>query len=116
MEEKHSGVGIISFAISLLVGLFMFVVFAIAGVLGSQHPQGTRPGPAQVIVGLMIFLLLGIDLVAVVLGIIALCQPQRKKLYGTLGLVISGMTILGTIGLILLGLMVVHSRVHSFEN
>jgi hypothetical protein len=116
VEEKHSGVGIVSFAISLLAGFSMLLVIMIAGILSSQHPLGARPSVAQSIVGLGMFMLLGMDLVAVTLGIAALCQTQRNKLFGILGLVISSVTILGTLGLMVLGLMVMHARMHSFQN
>src|SRR5215469_7913744 len=95
IEQKHSGVGIVSFIISLLAGFFMLVVLVIAGLLSAQNPMGARPGPAQALVGVGMFLLLGMDFVAVALGIAALCQAQRNKLFGILGLVIAGVTIIG---------------------
>lgn len=115
MEEKHSGVGIVSFIISLLAGFSMLLVIMIAGVLSAQHPVGARPSPAQGIVGLGMFFLLGMDFVAVALGIACLCQAQRNKLFGILGLVISGFTILGTFALMMLGLMMMHARMNSFQ-
>ena len=115
-EEKHSGVGIISFALSLLAGFSMVIVIVIAGVLSAQNPPGARPSAAQGIVGLGMFFFIGMDLVAVALGIACLCQAQRKKLFGILGLVISGATILGTFGLMVLGLIMMHGRMHALQN
>lgn len=116
VKEKHSGVGIVSFAISLLVGFSMLIVIVIAGILSAQHPPETRPSAAQGIVGLGMFLLLGIDFVAVALGIAALCQTRKNKIFGLLGLVISSVTIIGTFGLMLIGLMMLHARMHTFQN
>ena len=115
VEEKHSGVGIVSFIISLLVAFSMLLILMIAGVLSAQHPPGGRPTPVQDIVGLGMFFLLGVDLVAIALGIACLCQTQRNKLFGILGLVIAGVTILGTFGLMVLGLMIMHAKGQSFQ-
>jgi uncharacterized BrkB/YihY/UPF0761 family membrane protein len=116
VEQKHSGVGIVSFVISLVAGFLMVVVIGMAGVLSAHHAPGTRHNPAQAIVGLGMFALLGLDLVAVALGIAALCQAQRNKLFGILGLVFSGVTILGTFGLMVLGLMMIHARMPAIQN
>ena len=115
VEEKHSGVGIVSFIISLVAAFSMMLVVMLAGVLSSQHSPGTPTSPAQAIVGLGMFFLVGMDLVAVALGIACLCQAQRNKLFGIMGLVISGLTILGTVALMVLGLMIMHARTHSFQ-
>jgi hypothetical protein len=116
VEKKHSGVGIISFVISLFAAFSMLIVLVLAGILSSQNPPGARPSATQDIVGLGMFFLIGLDLVAVALGIACLCQAQRNKLFGILGLVISGVTVLGTFGLIVLGLMMMHGRMHTFQN
>ncbi len=45
------------------------------------------------------------DVLAVGLGIAAVCQTGKKRLFGILGLVFSGGTIMGTIALIIIGLI-----------
>ncbi len=106
--EKHSGLGIASFGISVGVGCLIFVAFVVAGFLSAGHiQQGHVNYPGQTIVGLAVIFLLGADVVAVALGIAALCQPGRKRLFGLLGLVFSAATILGTVGLMIVGLLFV---------
>jgi hypothetical protein len=105
-ERPHSGLGITSLVIALVVAIGLFVVFAVAGFL---HHQGRGPrDPATMLVGLMTIALLFVDIVALGLGIGALCQKNRRKLMGVLGVVISGCILLGTIGLMIIGLAMQH--------
>ena len=106
-EEKHSILGIISFAISVLVGILMLAVFTIAGILNQGRVQHGQSYPGQLIIGLGAIFLLAADVLAVGFGIAALCEKGKKRLFGLLGLVFSSATILGAVGLILLGLMFV---------
>jgi hypothetical protein len=105
LEEKHSGLGIASFGISVAVGCLMVVMMGVAAVLSAHRIPGSPTYPGQTLVGLAIIFLAAADVVAVGLGIAALCQTGRKRLFGILGLVFSGSTILGTIGLMIIGLI-----------
>jgi len=55
-------------------------------------------------VGLAIIALLVLDLVAVALGVVGLCQANRRKLFAALGLAFSLAIALGTAGLIAIGI------------
>ena len=103
--ERHSGLGIASFGVSVAVGCLMLAAFIVAGVLSAGHaPRGQGTYLGQVVVGLSIMFLLAVDVVAVALGIAGLCQPGKNRLFALLGVVFSSATILGTAGLIILGL------------
>ena len=104
-EEKHSTLGIISFAISIAVGVLMLAVFTIAGILNQGRVQHGQSYPGQLIIGLSAIFLLAADVLAVGFGIAALCEKGKKRVFGLLGLVFSSSTILGAVGLIVLGLM-----------
>jgi hypothetical protein len=110
MEQKHSGLGIASFIMSITVCFLIFVMIVIAGILASHRVEGERMYPGQMLVGFGIIFLLIVDVIAVLLGIASVCQSDRKKLFGVLGLAISGLTVLGTLALIALGLMVAHAH------
>ena len=97
--------GVVSFAISIAVGCLMLVLFTIGTLLNAGRVQHGQTYPGQVIVGLVAIFLLATDVVAVGLGIAALCQAGRNRLFGVLGLVFSSATILGSIGLIIVGLI-----------
>lgn len=104
MEQKHSGLGIASFVISIICSLLIFVLFIIAGVIELSTPGGIDEDSAQaIVIGLaIIFCVLG-ELVAVGLGIAAVCQDNRNKVFGILGLVFSSSIALATVLMIALG-------------
>jgi hypothetical protein len=105
--EGHSGLGIASFGIATGVGLLMLATFVAAAFIGrDQVGQGQVTHPGQALVGFAVMFLLAVDVVAVALGIAALCQRGRKHLFGILGLVISSVTIVGTTVFLILGLYV----------
>lgn len=103
--QPHSGLGIASFVISLGAGAVLCIVIGIAGVLDTQ-PGGLDEdsvaagllGLAMVATGLAQTLALALGL-----GIAALVQAGRNKLYGVLGTVFSATGLVGTTLLFLLG-------------
>jgi hypothetical protein len=104
MEEKNSGYGLASLALSGLSALALFIVTIIAGVMESS-PGGMDPeSTGAMIVGLSIFFFIFLSLIGGVLGIVGLLQKDRKKVLAILGLCLSVITVLGIVGLIIIGL------------
>ncbi|WP_447593413.1 hypothetical protein [Aquipseudomonas campi] len=104
MEQKHSGLGIASFIISIVTGILIFLLFIVAGVIESSTPGGINEESTEAIVlGLFIILMLFINLVAIGLGIGGLCQSERKKIFAILGTIFSSLTTLLAILLIIVG-------------
>ena len=104
-EQKHAGLGIASFIISMVAGLLVFIVIVIAGVMEASTPGGIDETSAgAVMVGLFLFLFIGMALVALGLGIAGLLQKQRKKVFAVLGTVFSSVTLVGAAFIMLLGL------------
>lgn len=104
VDKKHSGMGIASFVISVVAAVLVFVLLVVAGVMEATTPGGIDEASAgAVIVGLLIIALLGVDLVAIGLGIAALMQGGRKKVFPVLGLVFSCVTVVGTLLLVVIG-------------
>lgn len=106
-KKPHSGLGITSFVMSIVVGVLVVALIALAGVLSAHRTPGSAAYPGQTQVGVGILFLLAVDFLAVGLGIASLFQTAKNRLFGTLGLIFSGLIVLGTIGLIILGLMLV---------
>ena len=97
--------GIAAFALSISVGILIFAVFVYAGYTEVTAPGGVAEHEGtSLLIGLSVIALLGIDLVAVGLGIAGLVQQNRKKAFSVMGLVFSASTIIGTILLILIGI------------
>lgn len=117
-SEKHSGIGIASFIVSIL-GLLIFCVAMLISVGYGVSLAGSNPNAGQNPYGsidlgapaMMVAIILSwcgpiLNLVGIGLGIAAVLQKNDKKTFGIVGLVISGlvvisfclMTILGSIG------------------
>jgi hypothetical protein len=107
IERPHAGLGIASFILSIAAGIMLFVVFVVAGVMEASTQGGIdETSPIAVLIGLFMFALLGLEVIAFGLGIIGLCQRQRRKLFAILGMIFSGMALAVTAGLILVGLCI----------
>jgi hypothetical protein len=106
MEMRHSGFGIASFVMSILVGIAIFLLVVVAGVMESSTPGGIDEESAGAIVlGLLILACGAADLLALGLGIGGMFQANRKRIFAVFGIVFSALTILGTIALIIIGNM-----------
>jgi len=104
MEQKHSGLGITSFVISLLVGVLIFAAIIIAGFASAHRPDGMdERAPGTILLGLAIIGFMLLDLLALALGIAGLFQKDTKKVFAVLGILFSLFTLLGTIGLMIIG-------------
>jgi len=101
---KHSGFGIASFIISLVIGVTELFFVIIAGVLEVTTTGGIDEESAVVIIlGLLMIGGLVVSLVGTGLGITGLVRKNRKKVFSILGLVFNGMIILGLITLMIIG-------------
>lgn len=104
--QKHSGLGIASFAISLVTAVCILAMFVIAGVLETSTPGGMdEDGVEVMMIGLGIIFFLGIAIVGLALGITGCALSGRKKVFAILGTVINVLLLFGTVFLILLGLL-----------
>ncbi|MDA1231268.1 MAG: hypothetical protein O2856_10885 [Planctomycetota bacterium] len=103
-ELKHSGVGIASFVICLLSSLSLLVLIGIAGYMGSQSPGGMdEEDPATIVLGLAVIGSGMGQFLSLLLGVVALFQPNRKKVFAILGTVFSLLAVLLFGGLMVLG-------------
>ncbi len=105
VEQKHSGLGIASFITSIIAGILIFLLIAVAGVMEASTPGGMDEESAgTIVVGLLLIAFLGASLVALGLGIGGLMQKERKKIFAILGTVFAAVSLVGTISLMILGL------------
>jgi hypothetical protein len=104
--RTHSGLGIVSFVIAIAVGLFEFILFAIAGVLETTTPGGIdENSPATILLGLALVGGLLVNVLGIGLGIGGLCQRYRRKLFAVLGVVLGSVALLGVLLLMIIGLI-----------
>jgi hypothetical protein len=101
---KHSWLGISSFAISLIGGAAMLLLFGVAAYMEMSTPGGMDENSASaVFVGLLLFAVMAVHLVGAGLAIGGLVQKDRKRVFAVLGLVFNALVILGTLALMIIG-------------
>ncbi|HET6879005.1 MAG TPA: hypothetical protein VFI31_02550 [Pirellulales bacterium] len=101
---RHSGLGITSFVMAILIGVFEFVMVLVAGLVEVSTPGGMdENSPTAMVIGFGVCGGMLLSAVAVVLGIVSLFQAQRKKLFGILGIALSCALFLGVILLMIIG-------------
>lgn len=104
--EKHSRVGIVSFVLSILLGVVFFVSFCICVSLTLEAQQktgaqGPVPGPEMLLPVCFMMGALFASIVPLGLGIGGICEKNSRKLFSILGTVFSGILLLiGIAGLV----------------
>ena len=105
-ERPHSGPGIASFIIAIAMGLFLFVLLVIAGILEESTPNGIdENSPVTMLLGAALIGASFLDFLGVILGIAGLCQPNRNKLFAVLGLLFGSLVLFGVVILMIVGML-----------
>lgn len=104
MEQKHSVLGIVSFCLSLCAGLLLLATMVVAGILQHGHPPGQYPG--KEIVGLSLIAGLMVEIAVAILAIISMFEKGKRKLFGALGITVSGIALVGTGAIVLVGIVI----------
>ena len=101
LEMPHSGPGLASFGFALLgwitlVGTFGFTAFVV---------QGRSPAQPPIAIGVAAIAGMALLSAGIVLGLVGVLLPNRKKVFAILGLVFSLLPVVSCGGLIALGLL-----------
>jgi hypothetical protein len=100
----HSGLGIASLVIAVLAGVGLLALFTIAGIMAEEAGGDLdENSPKVMLLGVFAIGGLGLALLGAALGLAGVLQKGRKKLFGTLGLVINALVLLGSLGLMCVG-------------
>jgi hypothetical protein len=93
----HSGVGIASFCAGIMALFMVLAGFVMAALGRNPRPQRYGEGPhAAAVLGLLFITGAGVvALIGTVLGIGGVCQMQRKKVFGIIGLCTNALLLLG---------------------
>jgi hypothetical protein len=98
MGEKQSGLGIASFVISLLATGALIAVFVFAEAIQLSTPGGILQKPMDaMLVDLATIGAVLLETVALLLGLIALFQRDRRKTFAAVGTILSTLTIALTV-------------------
>ncbi len=102
----YSGLGIASFAVSLIAAVLTLALIGICAALVHSQPDSLdEDSPMAMLVGMAMMVGVFAELAAAALGIGSLFQRDRRKLYGVLGLIFAIATLLGVAALIVFGLI-----------
>jgi uncharacterized protein YqgC (DUF456 family) len=83
-----------------------FILIVVAGILESTTPGSIdENSPIAIVLGLVMIGGFLLDLLAILFGIVALCQHHRTKFFAILGLVIGCLVLVGCLLLIVAGLV-----------
>lgn len=102
---KQSTIGLASIIVAGTAAMILFAVFVIAGIVeGSTSGGMDEDSPAAVVLGLTLFAACGLQLLALVLGIVGACQADRSKTLPVIGIALSVLALMGTGLLLAIGL------------
>ena len=104
--RPHAGLGIASFIISLAAGAALVILLGVASVLESRPGGMDEESAGAIVLGLILALTALAQVLALGLGIAALVQTGRSKLFGVLGTVFSTTGLLGCLLLLLFGALI----------
>jgi hypothetical protein len=97
-NEKHSELGIAGFVLSILNGLGTLLCFGAPAILHfTNQPISNGLG---LLFGLSFFAVILLSFVGVVVSMIGIIQPRRKKVLPIIGLVLNSIVLLGLATLI----------------
>lgn len=102
--ELKSWMGITSLIIGGVMVIAWFTLLAVAGI--ASNAGANEQSPEMVIIGLLLFLGIGINFGGAIFGLIPLLQSGHKKGLALAGLCINVLTLLGMTVIIILGLMI----------
>jgi len=101
---RHSGIGIASFIISLVIFVFFILLFAGAGFIGvAASGQISETSPVIMMIGLLAIIGLVVCLIGIGLGIGGFFQKNRKRIFSILGLSFNALVFFGVVILIIIG-------------
>ena len=104
-ERRTSGLGIASFTLGILAGIATFALIGFAGYVELSTPGGmNEESPIAVIVGLGMFAIIGLCFIGGALGVAALFQSNRTRVFSILGIILNVMVVLGLVGLGVIGM------------
>jgi hypothetical protein len=98
----NPALGTASFVIGL-VGIVFWIVILAAAAYGVTHGRDSKSG-FMISVGLLLFAGLGVNIVAAILGIIAVNKAGYKKALSIIGIAINSVEFIGILLLMLVGM------------
>ncbi len=104
---RHSGLGIASLILSILIGTTEFVMILVAAIIESASEAGMdEDSVGTILLGLIMIGGCFLAFVGLILGVAGLFQKNRKRVFPVLGTAFNAMILLGVVGLVVVGLLI----------
>jgi hypothetical protein len=105
-RPRQSGLGIASLVLSILAGVMIGIPLVFAVILVAGNPNLAEDDPTAIGLGCTMLVGILLALLAGLLGLIGLFQPDRSRVCAVLGVLFAGIEVVGMSGLFVLGLLV----------
>ena len=103
----QSRLGIASLSISIISALAVFILMITAGIIDSSLPGGMDEESALAItLGLFLCAFMGLDLLAIGLGIAGIFQKSRQRVLAIIGTIIAVATEIILFSLMIIGFLI----------
>lgn len=103
--QPHSGLGIAAFIISLSADTLLLGLIGIADLMEPTHDSVATTSAPTVLFGFIVIFATLAMVLALALGIAALVQTGRHKLFGVLGTVFAALGLTSSLLLFLIGIL-----------
>ncbi|WP_432799820.1 hypothetical protein [Poriferisphaera sp. WC338] len=101
---KHSKLGIASFSISITSILCLgFMFIAIIATVIIQDNNNLSFDLVEITIGVSIFIIFLLDLIALILGVVSLFLPQTGKIFAIIGICLSPFPALAILFMMIVG-------------
>jgi len=100
----HSGLGIASFIIGLVVVVIVLLMILLIAVLASNRANRNTAETMGVMTGIFVCVGALASLVGLGLGMGGVFQEDRNRTFAVIGLILNGLIILGTVALFIIGM------------
>ncbi len=99
-SRRFTSLGIVSLLIALFGGVFLAGLAMVASIIATNAPgAGAEPASGLGLIGVELLFLVGLQAVAIGMGVTALRRPDERRLFALLGIALAAMVILLAIAL-----------------
>ena len=102
-QQSNSKLGTAALIIGLVSATSFFMLIVSAGAIIESTPWGMDEKSATTMVRILLYAVLGLSLLALVLGLAGLFQTERKKTFAIIGAMVAAVTIFAWLAIISLG-------------
>ncbi|QTF93420.1 hypothetical protein [Halomonas sp. BM-2019] len=98
--RRFTSLGIVSLLMALFGGVFLGGLTLVASIIASSAPdEGAAPAAGPGLIGVELLFLVGLQAIAIGMGVAALRRSDERRAFALLGIVLGAVVILLAVGL-----------------